>query len=89
MAFTLKMVVTMFMPWLAKLLRLNIKDTEASNFFMSIVKKSMEERRKSGGGGEGVRRNDFIDQVFDVLEKANKADSSSESKLHVWSLFMY
>lgn len=39
-------------------------DTEATMFFVQLVKSSIGERRK-----DGIRRNDLIDLVIDVMEK--------------------
>ena len=58
--------VIVFLPRLALFLGVNVMDSEAGQFFIDLVKKSVEEREKSG-----KRYNDFIDQVLDVFKSAS------------------
>ena len=62
----LKFMVFLFVPKLAKILGFAAMDLEGGNFFIDLVKKSVEEREKSG-----KRYNDFIDQVLDVFKGAS------------------
>lgn len=57
----------MFAPKIAKLFRLTVMDSDAGDFFIDLVARSVDERQKSG-----TRYNDFIDQVLDVFKGASE-----------------
>jgi cytochrome P450 family 6 len=57
-----KMILVFVAPKLAKLLKVQIIDTQATEFFVSIFRETMEFRKTNN-----VRRNDLIDLMLDAM----------------------
>ena len=65
----LSKILEMFAPRLFKYLDLPYFDQDVAEFFVKMISQSIEERKKNG-----IRRNDFIDLVQDILVKEGKKD---------------
>ena len=63
-----------FMPKLFKLFDLPVFNQEAERFLVSMILQSIDERKKSG-----IRRNDLIDHVQDVMIKEELNENISKS----------
>ena len=71
----LKFVFALIFPNLSYHMRVNPLDENSFNFFVGIVRKSMEERKNNN-----LRRNDFIDLMMDSVKEL-EAENNSNSQL--------
>ena len=65
----MKFMILLFFPKLGKLLKFTGMDAEAGEFFIKLVRDSVEQRKESG-----VRYNDFIDQGLDAFKGESTYD---------------
>ena len=90
-----QMIVMMAWPKLAKLLGITFLDKKCTEFFMNIVRTTMQNRRlaslsKAGSTATkinfrktGTKRNDIIDLFMDELEKDHSSSVFSEEELEL------
>ena len=67
----LKFVFALIFPKVAYHIKLDPLDTNSFNFFVAIVKKSIQERQNNN-----FRRNDFIDLMLDTVKELDAENSS-------------
>ncbi len=80
---TIKIMIVMFCPQLAQLLKLPLIKTETMNFFVNIIKNSIKSRK-----AEKISKADFIDFFIEMeagIEKLNTFEDEFESnaKIHL------
>jgi cytochrome P450 family 6 len=64
--------IMMFAPKLSQLFKLQMMDTDAAMFFVSIIRETMKERRMK----KHVRRNDFVDLMLEHLTNTTVEEES-------------
>ena len=65
--------------WLAKIFKPLARDDKVINFFVNIVKNTMDYREKNK-----IRRNDFIDHLKDIKDNPEKVDDIGEYSCYLF-----
>ena len=73
---TARQIVRRLPHWAAVLLKPMVGDEPIAEFFVSIIRQTMEHRRKNN-----IRRNDFVDLLMDIKDHPEKVGEGGELKL--------